>query len=266
MSDKEDYDSDDSLNTVELNELQEAIPQTFGGIERSSKKAPKKEKHVKELASDSDLKPRPQVEVEEMPEVEPEPEPEPPKTKRGRPKKGEEKPKVEVKTKIKRAPKEVERVIYLAPDFENGGYQKVKIKPLNNKELKKLENEIEADETEIKEKTKYLRKVDGKIDNRSKKQRTPAQIEATRKLVENRRKALADKKEQKDSDKQKQVKEQKTIIKESIEEAVIETVSKPIDEVRADVQERRRKREARMVNRLKVRTDDALSRAKNLFC
>jgi hypothetical protein len=263
MSDKEDYDSDDSLNTEELNELQQAIPQTFGGIERSSKKAPKKEKHVKE--PNPDLQPKTQV--EEIPEVKEEvkEEPEPPKPKRGRPKKGEEKPKVEVKTKIKRAPKVVEKIIYCVPDFENGGYQKVKVKPLNNKELRKLENEIEADETEIREKTKYLRKVDGKIDNRSRKERTPAQIAATKKLVESRKKALADKKAQKENDKQKQVKEQKEIIKESIEEAVVETVAKPIDEVRADVEERRKKREARIASRQKVKTDDALSRARNLF-
>lgn len=289
MSDKEDYDSDDSLNTEELNELQQAIPETFGGIERSSKKEPKKQKQLKEPK----LKPRPLPEAEEMPEPEsthePQPEPEsnpepekPVKKGRGRPKKDPNEPPKEVETRgrprkalietlpkrrdpAEGRPKIVEKIVYCIPDFK-GGYERVKVKPLTKKQLERVERECEIDEEEIKQKTKFTRTVDGHKDKRQVKTRSQAQIDATRRMVEARKKALVDKKAQKDSDKEKQVKEQKTIIKESIEEAVVETVSKPIDEVRADVQERRRKREARMVNRQKVKTDDALSRARNLFC
>lgn len=286
MSDKEDYDSDDSLNTQELNELQQAIPETFGGIERSSKKEPKKQKQLKEPK----LKPRPLPEVEEMPDPEPEsesesttePQPEKPVKKgRGRPKKNPNEPPKEIETRgrprkalietlpkrrdpAEGRPKIVEKIVYCIPDFK-GGYERVKVKPLTKKQLERVERECEIDEEEIKQKTKFTRTVEGHKDKRQVKARSQAQIDATRRMVEARKKALEEKKKQNQVEKEKQVKEQKEIIKESIQESVLETVSKPIDEVRADVEERRKKREQRMVSRQKVKTDDALSRAKNLF-
>ncbi len=280
MSDKEDYDSDDSLDTQELNELQQAIPETFGGIERSSKKEPKKQKQLKEPKSDPE--PEPEVVQKVEPDVEPEPQPEKPVKKgRGRPRKNPNEPPKEVETRgrprkalietlpkkrdpAEGRPKIVEKIVYCIPDFK-GGYERVKVKPLTKKQLERVERECEIDEEEIKQKTKFTRTVDGHKDKRQVKPRSQAQIDATRRMVEARKKALEEKKKQNQVEKEKQVKEQKEIIKESIQESVLETVSKPIDEVRADVEERRKKREQRMASRQKVKTDDALSRARNLF-
>ena len=233
MSNKDDYESDDSLSTEELNELQ-TVTKVYGGIERSSAKKPK----------DKAKKPEEPAEIELEPLVTPEPEKKP----RGRPKK-EKLEKVQSprpKRPRGRPPgsytdkTKIERVVYLAPDMK-GGYERVQVKQLTKKQLSRVENEAAVDEEEMATKQKFLRTVDGSKDQRQKKQRTPAQVEATRKLVENRRRAL----EAKKAEKEKNKSEEQEQIKQTVQEAVIETVTEPIDDVKKRMQERRAARAVR---------------------
>lgn len=243
MSDTDD--TDDSLDTQELNELQQTT-KVYGGIERSSEKKPKKEMHVKEHVKKEDHKEEEPVKEEPVKE-----EPVVKKT-RGRPKKVKTNEEVEVKEEVK--PKrrvgrphgsytnetKTERIIYLAPDFK-GGYERVKTRPLTKKQMAKLENEIKVDEEEIQQKTKYLRNVDGSKDKRQRKERTQAQIDATKRMIEVRKKKLEDKKLQKAQEKE----ENEENLKNLVQEAVVQTVIEPIDEVKKRMQERRKARAER---------------------
>ena len=239
---EEDYESDgsdDSLSTQELNQLQ-TVTKVYGGIERSSEKKPKAKKpEVQE----------PEPEVQE-PEPEPLVTPEPVKKPRGRPKK--EKPE-EVQSQTPKKPRgrppgsytnqsKTERIVYLAPDFK-GGYERVRIKPLTKKQLAKAEAEAEIERQILEDSTRQLREVDDTVPQQriQKKARSAAQIEATRKLVESRKKMLADKKAQKEKTKS----EEHEQIKQTVQEAVIETVTEPIDEVRKRMDERRKARAER---------------------
>jgi hypothetical protein len=249
MSDTE-YDTDDSLDTQELNELQQNT-KVYGGIERSTpkkKEKPKKlEKEVKEKSKEMHVK-------EQVPEEVKDQEPEPVvKKPRGRPKKvRNEVEEIEVKEEVK--PKrrvgrphgsytnesKTERIIYLAPDFK-GGYERVKTRPLTKKQMAKLENEIAVDEEEIQQKTKYLRNVDGSKDKRQRKERTQAQIDATKRMIEVRKKKLEDKKAQKAKEKE----ESEQNLKEIVQEAVVQTVIEPVDQIKKRMEERRRARAER---------------------
>lgn len=131
---------------------------------------------------------------------------------RGRPKKPlEEKLAKQIITK--------EKIIYMVQN-DKGDYEKAKNPKITNRELKKIELNKHKEQKEIElGKTLQIRK-NGKIDNRSAKVRTPAQIEATRKLVEANKKRREDKTTHK-----KEVKKQ--IIKESVREVVNEPFYQP---------------------------------------
>lgn len=112
-----------------------------------------------------------------------------------------------------------EKIIYMLQN-DKGEFEKAKNPKITMKELKKIElnKQKELKEVEL-GKTLQTRK-NGKIDNRSAKVRTPAQIEATRRLVEANKKRKADK----DIYKKSQSKE---IIKESVREVVNEPFYEP---------------------------------------
>jgi ATP-dependent Lon protease len=112
-----------------------------------------------------------------------------------------------------------EKIIYMVQN-DKGEFEKAKNPKITMKELKKIElnKQKEIKEVEL-GKTLQTRK-NGKIDNRSAKVRTSAQIEATRRLVEANKKRKADK----DTYKKSQSKE---IIKESVREVVNEPFYEP---------------------------------------
>lgn len=144
-------------------------------------------------------------------------------------------------TKPKTHTKEIihkEKIIYMIPD-NNGGYKEVKNPPkLTKKDIKRHENELEVQKQEELLGRKLIRKKNGTADKRSsniKAVRTPAQIEASKKLVElnkkrkeDRLKALEEKEKSKIED-----------IKEEISDTIINVVSKPIQQVK---EERKAKR------------------------
>ncbi len=115
-----------------------------------------------------------------------------------------------------------EKIIYMVQN-ENGEYEKAKNPKMTARDLKKIELQKEKEAKEIELGKKLLAKKNGKIDNRSVKKRTPAQIEATRKMVE----ANKLKREQKNKQKKQDNKE---IVKESVKESVKEVLQEPFYE------------------------------------
>lgn len=151
-----------------------------------------------------------------------------------------EKQEIEVKKKPKgRPPKSLEeklakqvivkeKIIYMVQN-EKGDYEKAKNPKITVKELKKIELNKHKEQKEIElGKTLQTRK-NGKIDNRSAKVRTPAQIEATRKLVESNKKRREEKTEHKE-------KQDKTILKETVKDSVREVVNEPFYEPKKKVE------------------------------
>jgi len=173
----ESDESDGSLNSLELSELQETVTKSF-----------EEPVHI--------IKPTKPVIIK------------PKKATRGRPKlTPEEKKATKVVIKEKR--------IYMVKD-ENGEYKEEKIKPLTERQLKKIELEKKNTELEIEMGKKLVRTKKGKVDNRSSKERTPAQIAHSKKLVELNRLRRE---------------KRKTENKESLDKSIDESVKKSIVQV-----------------------------------
>ena len=140
------------------------------------------------------------------------------KNKVGRPEKSLEE-KLAKKTIIK------EKVIYMIPD-ENGGFKEQKNKQLTARDLKRIEDKKKVEEMEKELGKKLIQKKNGKVDKRSigGRTRTPAQIEATKKMLEANKKRRAAEKELKDV---KKTTKNKEIVKEALEEVIYKPSKKP---------------------------------------
>ena len=179
----ESDDSDGSLNSLELSELQNTLTKSF---------------------EDPDpiiIKPTEPVIIK------------PKKATRGRPKLAEDEKKAK-KVVIK------EKRIYMVKDDSTGEYKEQKIKPLTERQLKKIELEKKNTELEIEIGKKLARTKKGKVDNRSVKERTPAQIAHSKKLVElnrlRREKKTAEKKDSLDKS-----------IDESVKKSIVQVITAP---------------------------------------
>jgi len=162
--------------------------------------------------------------------IEPEPQPEinketaeekvliPLNKKKGRPPKPIEE-KLAKKTIIK------EKLIYMIPN-ESGGYTEVKNKQLTARDMKKIEEKKKADQMEIELGKKLLRTKTGKVDKRSigEKTRTPAQIAATKAMLEANVKRRAAQKELKELKKETKT---KAVVKEALNEVIYKPSPKP---------------------------------------
>jgi hypothetical protein len=115
-----------------------------------------------------------------------------------------------------------EKIIYMVQN-DKGEFEKAKNPKMTARDLKKIELQKEKEAKEIELGKKLLAKKNGKIDNRSVKQRTPAQIEATRKMVEANKLRRAEKSKA-------TKKENKEIVKESVKESVKEVLQEPFYE------------------------------------
>jgi hypothetical protein len=176
-------ESDESLNSLELSELQNTLTKSF---------------------EDPDpiiIKPTEPVIIK------------PKKATRGRPKLAEDEKKAK-KVVIK------EKRIYMVKDDSTGEYKEQKIKPLTERQLKKIELEKKNTELEIEIGKKLARTKKGKVDNRSVKERTPAQIAHSKKLVElnrlRREKKTAEKKDSLDKS-----------IDESVKKSIVQVITAP---------------------------------------
>ena len=140
------------------------------------------------------------------------------KNKVGRPEKSLEE-KLAKKTIIK------EKVIYMIPD-ENGGFKEQKNKQLTARDLKRIEDKKKVEEMEKELGKKLIQKKNGKVDKRSigMKTRTPAQIEATKKMLEANKKRRAAERELKDV---KKTTKHKEVVKEALEEVIYKPSKKP---------------------------------------
>lgn len=137
-------------------------------------------------------------------------------------KKGKGRPPKPIEEKLAKQVVVKEKIIYMVQN-EKGEFEKAKNPKLTAKELKKIELEKQKQQKEIElGKTLQTRK-NGKIDNRSAKQRTPAQIEATKRMVEANKKRREEKAQHKE-------KEQKSILKETVKDSVREVVNEPFYE------------------------------------
>lgn len=187
MSDNESS-SDESIEPQSPNETEVEV------IEEEDYDYLVKQKHKEIYKDDSEFKPKKE------------------KKPKGRPKKPlEEKLAKQVITK--------EKIIYMVQN-DKGEFEKAKNPKLTAKELKKMELEKEKERKEIELGKRLQTRKNGKIDNRSAKTRTPAQIEATRKLVE------ANKKRREEKSKYKK-EEHKQIVKDSVREVVNEPFYQP---------------------------------------
>ena len=280
---EQNYDSDESVNTEDMNELLQGKPTYDGGVERSSKKKEKvkvkienADLTVKKTKSKKPSKPvledvETEIEseitneiVEEEVKVKPKKETKPKKerspaqkaafekllaknkekrdTKKkiieehviknpiikksaGRPKTKPEKPQV--------VTKEITKVIYMIPNDDNSGYIETKNpKPLSERQLKKIDNEKKIKEQEVELGKKLYRTKKGTVDMRSKNNRTQAQIDNSKRLVELNKKRAADRKLQKE-------KEMKSMISEEVKDSMIDVVTKPIQQVKKERAERK---------------------------
>jgi hypothetical protein len=137
-------------------------------------------------------------------------------------KKGKGRPPKPIEEKLAKQVVVKEKIIYMVQN-EKGEFEKAKNPKLTVKELKKIELNKQKEQKEIElGKTLQTRK-NGKIDNRSAKTRTPAQIEATKRMVEANKKRREEKAQYKE-------KENKTILKEAVKDSVREVVNEPFYE------------------------------------
>lgn len=209
-------DSDASISTEELNILQKQVGETFPKEEEEPEEKeivkpdkPKKlsKKELQQLLKEYDDVDEP-IQQEETPV----------KKKKGRPKKTEEEKNAK-KTIIK------EKVIYMVKDDNTDEYKKIKNpKPLSKRHLQKIEEDKQIQEKELEIGKRIVRTKKGKEDKRSTKTRTPAQIAHSKKLVE----MMAERRKQKKDATNKQQ-------KDNIKQAVVEVVSKPIEEVKKEL-------------------------------
>ena len=217
-----DSDSDESIDSQELNKLQGELNEAFEKpkieVEPVKEIEPVKEK-VKKPTKKQLLEQKKLLE-QQLENMEDEPQEEIKKVSkgRGRPKKTEEE-KLAKKTIIK------EKVIYMIPDKDTGEYKPVKnAKPLSKRHLQKIEQEKEIQKKEEEIGKRIVRTKKGKEDKRSSKERTPAQIAHSKRLVEMMAKKRAEKKQTANKN-----------MKDNIKQAVVEVVSKPIEEVKKEL-------------------------------
>ena len=146
-------------------------------------------------------------------------EPEKPKNKVGRP----------TTTIIK------EKIIYMAPQAD-GSYAPMKMKKPTAREIKAFDNEQEVKAKEDETGVKLKRRVNGKADKRSTcGNRTPAQIEAAKKLAQLAKDRAAAKRKAKEDSK----KADKEEFKNEIAETIIDVVSKPIEKIKEERKQRK---------------------------
>jgi len=291
MSEQENYESDESVNTEDMNELLQGKPTyNTSGVERSSKKEKVKVKIdnadivIKKGKSKKSKEVAPEVESETVNEIieTPVSEEVKPKTKKPRSEKQiaafealrqrqmlkkeenlklkEAKALEESKKKVGRPKtkeiihKVTEKIIYMIPN-KDGQYEPVKNPKLKltKKELEREENLKKLEEEEVSIGHKLLKKKNGSQDLRSKKTRTQAQIDASKKLVEANRKRAADRKLEKE-------KKMKSMISDEVKDSMIDVVTKPIQQVKKERAERK------PVITPEQQKEYDMKQHKNLFC
>ena len=194
----------DTDETLEPPESPVVVNSTPPSPAKKSRKPQKPRKPKNECKSEDDVKQDDDIQEHVNPVCTKKP--------RGRPPKSEAE-KLAKKTIVR------EKIIYMIPDSD-GNLKRVKNPELSKRDLKKIELEKEKEKKEIELGKMLVAKKNGKIDKRSSKPRTPAQIEATRRL-------LAANEKRREMQKQMKNSEKKQMIKESLKEVVAEPFYEP---------------------------------------
>ena len=134
-----------------------------------------------------------------------------------------------------------EKVIYMIPDEQNAGqFKPINVKPPSKRELAKIEKERELKQQEIDTGKKIRATRKGEADKRTTKERSPAQIAAAKALVERNKAKREAAKAAKAQEKKQEAVAQAESIKDAVEETVLNVVSKPIEQVKAERAARKR--------------------------
>ena len=246
-------DSDESIDTQDLNEILETKKETVGGVERSSPKKEKNKVKTKKIKTEKDLgevkekveevkekvkKPRTQAQIDATKKLL--------EANRIRRENNKKEKKVEevkevqkVKEKKPKTNTKKEKVIYMIEN-DKGGYDEVSNPPpLSKRELKKIELEEQAKKEELELGKKLIRRKTGAIDKRSKNTRTEKQIENAKKLVAFNKKRREDNKKQSEENKKKEQEYLNKVIKDTVTDTVVDVVSKPISQIKQERKERK---------------------------
>jgi len=206
MSDKEEIsndsgaESDSSIGTDELNELQTQIKQSFKEDSSDEDEEPVKVKKSKNLKISKKQKGK----VVKLPEK-----------KKGRPPKP-------IEEKLAKQVIKKEKIIYVIQG-EDGKMIRKDPNKMGVRDLKKLKIEDEAQKAELEYGKKLSRLKNGKA--KIPKQRTEAQKRATEKMLEANRLRRAGKKSEAKQERKEEIKE---VVKESVKEVVQEpAIEKP---------------------------------------
>ena len=265
MSETE-YESDESINTEDMNELLKDKDTYDGGVERSSKKKKvnlkdsdiviKKPKNKKSKEVEPEVVEENVNEIVEPVVIEKEVKPKKPRSEKQikafealrerQMKKKEENLKIKEAKALEESKKKpgrprtkeiihkvTEKIIYMIPN-KDGQYEPVKNPKLKltKKELEREENLKKLEEEEVSIGHKLLKKRNGSQDMRSQKTRTQAQIDASKKLVEANKKRAEERKLQKE-------KKMKEMISDEVSNSMIDVVTKPIEQVKKERAEKK---------------------------
>ena len=218
MSDKEKIsndsgaESDSSIGTDELNELQTQIKQSFKP-ESSEEEQEVEEKPVRKKKSSNLKIARKQKNVKNIKNIKIEKSPEP--KKKGRPPKP-------IEEKLAKQVIKKEKIIYVIQG-EDGKMTRKDPEKLGVRDLRKLKIEDEAQKAELEYGKKLGRLKNGKA--KIPKPRTEAQKRATEKMLEANRLRRAGKKSEAKIERKQEIKE---VVKESVKEVVQEpAIEKP---------------------------------------
>ena len=261
MSEPE-YESDESINTEDMNELLSTKSTYENGVERSSKKTEKIKTDKKPKSKKKEKLETEIIETEINNEIENEIKEEEKeeyvekKTKSKKPrtekqikafealrerqqKRKEDNQKLKEQKALEDSKKKVgrpktkeiihkvtEKIIYMIPN-KDGVYEphkNPKLK-LSKKELEREENLKKLEEEEVSIGHKLLKKKNGTQDMRSKKTRTQAQIDASKRLVELNRKRAEEKRN-------KNKAELKEMINDEVTNSMVDVVTTPIEKIK----------------------------------
>jgi hypothetical protein len=128
---------------------------------------------------------------------------------------------VKARTVRRKVRPEVEKIVYLV-EKDDGEIIPEPVRPppkLSKRELKKLEIERQAVQEEIEKGKRLTRLKNGKVDKRT-KIRSPAQTEATRKMVEAN-------KARRDAKRAAAIKEQNQVIEKSVKSTLVKAITDP---------------------------------------
>lgn len=124
--------------------------------------------------------------------------------------------------------REVQKIIYMIPDGE-GGFTKHLNKPrITKKDIQYHKNVMEAEKEELIAGKVLLKKKNGKLDNRSNKTRTPAQIKATEALVARAKQKRMDAKHSKEKSENTKMEQ----INDTIHNTIVDVVKTPVDKIK----------------------------------